>query len=150
MDFAIEKTLKNSSNTFELGAKLAEALKNDPALVLLSGELGAGKTTFAQGFLQYFLGKNAEILSPTYSYLNTYMAKNLQLFHFDLYRIENEEEIFELGLEDFLFNNEAMRLVEWPQRAPYLEGMAQVKIHLFTKASARSAQIFSKNVLKLA
>ncbi len=84
--------------------------------ILLNGDLGAGKTTFTK-FLAEALGVTEVVTSPTFNIVKVYNAKNFKLYHFDLYRLENYDELQEIGAEDILFKNEKdVILVEWPYK----------------------------------
>jgi len=103
-----------------LGA-LAAALAARAApgdVILLKGDLGSGKTTFARAFIRS-LGVAEDVPSPTFTLLQTYEAARgnelLSLYHFDLYRLEDEEDLRELGLEDAL--DAGISLIEWPEVA---------------------------------
>jgi len=88
-------------------------------LVLLKGPLGAGKTTFVKGILHALMGTEpSSVQSPTYSYVHPYQG-TVPIFHFDLYRLENEETFFGLDLDAY-FSVEGIALIEWPERVPSL------------------------------
>lgn len=131
--------LATERETQRLGTLLAKTYKNNPALILLSGDLGAGKTTLAQAFINCLLPSDQLVASPSYSYCNTYDA-NPRIHHFDLYRIENTNTIEELGLLEQLYDNTALRLVEWPERMPELIQSAQAHIFL-EHAPCRRARV---------
>jgi tRNA threonylcarbamoyl adenosine modification protein YjeE len=111
--FVREIALADEAATAALGAKIAAALKPGDA-VALAGDLGAGKTTLARAVLRA-LGVGEDIPSPTFTLVQHYEAPRLNIDHFDLYRIEGEPEVEQLGLEDALLGGAA--LIEWPQRA---------------------------------
>ncbi|MBN2645208.1 MAG: tRNA (adenosine(37)-N6)-threonylcarbamoyltransferase complex ATPase subunit type 1 TsaE [Desulfuromonadaceae bacterium] len=108
--------------TLELGRRLGEHLTGG-ALILLKGELGAGKTCFAAG-LAHGLGvaQDRPITSPTYALMNSYQGR-LPFYHFDLYRLADEDELLELGFDEYFFG-EGVALVEWPERCAQLEANA--------------------------
>jgi tRNA threonylcarbamoyladenosine biosynthesis protein TsaE len=105
-------TLEDEAATAALGARIASALKVGDA-VLISGELGAGKTTLVRGILRA-LGVEDHVPSPTFTLVQAYETARLPVAHFDLYRVESEREIVELGLEESLDSGAA--IVEWPER----------------------------------
>lgn len=121
--------LTSAAKTQELGRFLAQKYGTKPLLILLQGDLGAGKTTLAQGFLKELVGSNVSIQSPTYSYMNHYQGA-LPIYHFDLYRLEDEIELYNLGLEEYLMDETALRLVEWPEHFPSLFAKSHITVHL--------------------
>lgn len=82
-------------------------------IFLLKGNLGAGKTTFTQ-FLLKNLGSKDEVNSPTYSIVNEYNTPKGKIFHFDLYRLKNIEEVYDIGIEEYL-DNAFLCIIEWPE-----------------------------------
>ncbi len=99
----------------ELGAMVARALVA-PALVTLSGELGAGKTTMTQAICRG-LGVTAPVTSPTFALINEYALTTGRVVHCDLYRLDTATEVASLGLDDLLSDPTAIVLIEWPERA---------------------------------
>lgn len=90
---------------------VAELLKHP--LLLLSGDLGAGKTTFTQYLLQE-LGSTDTVCSPTYALVNEYDANGKSVYHFDLYRLNDEAEVDNIGMEEYL-NSGNLCIIEWPE-----------------------------------
>lgn len=82
-------------------------------ILLLKGNLGAGKTTFSQ-FLLKNLGSKDEVSSPTYAIVNEYNSPKGKVFHFDLYRLKNIEEAYDFGIEEYL-DNAFLCIIEWPE-----------------------------------
>lgn len=89
-------------------------LIDSPAIILLEGELGAGKTSFVSRFLEQVTGIG-DVSSPTYSLISEYNTyKGTSVYHLDLYRLENEVELFDLGIEELLAGKYEYIIVEWP------------------------------------
>ena len=82
-------------------------------ILLLKGNLGAGKTTFTQFLLKNF-GSNDEVSSPTYAIVNEYHSPKGNIFHFDLYRMKNINEVYDIGIEEYL-DNAFLCIIEWPE-----------------------------------
>jgi len=99
-----------AEDTFELGKKFGQSVKPGQVICLF-GDLGVGKTVFTQGFAEG-LGIKEAISSPTFTILQVYDEGRMPLYHFDVYRIEDVEEMYEVGFEDY-FDGEGVCLVEW-------------------------------------
>ncbi len=82
-----------------------------PCVIFLKGDLWAGKTTISKYIINELLSKKVDVISPTYTYYNKYD----DVFHFDLYRLQNYDEFFAIWGEDILDNNEWIILIEWPE-----------------------------------
>jgi len=106
--------LEGELATQALGEKLAK-LCLPPLIIYLSGELGSGKTTFARGFIRSF-GYTGSVKSPTFSLVETYTFGQVTLHHFDLYRLKDPFELEYLDMRDLSTEEEAICLIEWPQR----------------------------------
>jgi tRNA threonylcarbamoyladenosine biosynthesis protein TsaE len=123
----VEIFLADESATNAVGARLA-ALLRPGDLVLLDGDLGAGKTALARAVIRALTGDpRLEVPSPTFALVQPYEAAGIPIIHADLYRLASEREIDELGFFD---NPDAIVLVEWPARAPSLSEMATLRIKL--------------------
>ncbi len=132
-----EFTLLDELKTQKLGNFISKlASKGD--CFLLFGDLGAGKTTFARGFINEKMGFDDEIPSPTFTILQTYENDDFHINHFDLYRIENKEEIWELGWEEI---QNSISLIEWPQRAENYIPKQRIEISIKFNAAHRIANI---------
>lgn len=114
----VKLTSESAARTHQLGALLG-ALLRPGDVVLLDGPLGAGKTALTQG-IGAGLGVAGAINSPTFTLLKEYMGR-LPLYHFDLYRIEDPEELFTLGFEDY-FGGDGVCVVEWADRGVAADG----------------------------
>lgn len=116
----IKEVITNSAEqTEEVGRELAEMLKNDPKLpsfIALYGDLGVGKTAFVRGFTSVF-SPNALVRSPTFALVNEYPSTERRLFHFDMYRITDEDDLYSIGYYDYL--EDGICLVEWSENIPY-------------------------------
>ena len=127
--------LNSTEDTELLGARFSTVLT--PGCVLyLYGELGTGKTTLARGLLRG-LGHLGIVKSPTFTLLENYQLRDWSLFHWDLYRLEDPEELEYLGLRDQL-DGEAIILVEWPERGEGKLPAADVKVTLSYYGEQRS------------
>ncbi|MBQ1371328.1 MAG: tRNA (adenosine(37)-N6)-threonylcarbamoyltransferase complex ATPase subunit type 1 TsaE [Oscillospiraceae bacterium] len=102
----------SAAETEQLGAKLAALLQGGD-IVAYRGDLGAGKTAFTRG-LARGLGITEPVTSPTYTLVNEYLTGRLPLFHFDMYRLRDAEDLFDLGWEDYL-NRGGVCAVEWSE-----------------------------------
>lgn len=103
----------SAEETERLGQRLGETLRGGEVVAYL-GELGAGKTAFTRG-LARGLGIPMRVTSPTYTIVNEYTGGRLPLFHFDMYRLGSEEELFDIGWEDYLARG-AVCVVEWSEK----------------------------------
>ena len=107
----IEET-HSAEETFLLGKRLGEGVQAG-AVYALNGDLGVGKTVFTQGFAAG-LGIREPVNSPTFTILQIYEEGRIPLYHFDVYRIGDPEEMFEIGFEDYLYG-EGVCLIEWAE-----------------------------------
>ena len=98
-------------------------------VIAFSGELGAGKTTFIQAICRN-LGIEVEVNSPTFSLVNEYFTpEGDSIFHFDLYRIESPEELFDMGYEEYFYSG-SLCLIEWPEKAKMLIPENALWVHI--------------------
>jgi len=99
----------NEDETKAIGFNLASKL-NKKDIVILTGDLGSGKTKFTEGFLSYF-GLEDEISSPTFTIVNEYSKNDVNIYHFDVYRLEDLDEFYAIGGTDYFDNG--ICLIEW-------------------------------------
>lgn len=143
--------LNGAEETEAFGAALWRALPQK-CLVFLYGDLGAGKTTLVRGLLRAAGYRNA-VKSPTYSLVEEYDLAGRRLFHFDLYRLKDPEELEWMGMEDYL-RQTALCFVEWPQMGKGFLPDADLEIRLDHLGDSRAIEINAlragaKNSLKL-
>ena len=148
-----ELLIKNEKEMLDFGKKIAAELKSGDVLCLY-GDLGAGKTTITKGVAQYF-GIKKRITSPTFTIFNVYKLstdnynpdqqikseenkKPKLLVHVDAYRVKDEEELLEIGAEDYLGDSETICVVEWAEKIPgLLKNKKRVEVHIEHTATGR-------------
>jgi tRNA threonylcarbamoyladenosine biosynthesis protein TsaE len=129
--------LADDDATEALGAALAERVNN--GVVWLQGDLGAGKTTLVRGWLRA-LGHVGAVKSPTYTIVEPYRVDDRPIYHFDLYRLADAEELEMIGGRDY-FDENALCLVEWPQRAGAALPKPTLVVTLTPSAGGREATL---------
>lgn len=141
----IEISLPTEQSTLLLGQKLASIILHLSSFTLhLHGDLGAGKTTFSRGFLQQ-LGHHGHVKSPTYTLVEQYHLPPFDVFHFDLYRLSDPEELEYLGIRDY-FGSNTIRLIEWPEKAVGFLSQPDIKLELFYQDKGRIAKFTAYSV----
>lgn len=152
--------LANEDATVAMGRMLASVVKQDllqGVVVYLSGDLGAGKTTLTRGFVQG-MGHKGNVKSPTYTLVEPYEFEHWQVYHFDLYRLADPEELEFMGIRDY-FNEKSCCFVEWPEKGHGMLEKADLVIHLaysgeqrvisFSEPSEKGAQLLAHLQLKI-
>ena len=126
----LEKRLKTRTvrGTLALGQTIYELMLPAPRLVILRGDLGAGKTTLVKGIAQAIGVDPDEVTSPTFTLVHEYRGRKQTLYHLDLYRLEREEELLALGLEEMEAAPDALMLVEWGEKFPSLMARARGQV----------------------
>ena len=130
MNFDREKRLRTRSEagTLGLGELLTELLL-PPKLILLRGDLGAGKTTLVKGVAEALGGTDPDgVTSPTFTLVHEYKGRRTRIFHLDLYRIETEAELQHIGIWEIADAGDALVFVEWGDRFPALVARADAEI----------------------
>jgi len=119
----------SAEETIALGRKLA-ALLRPPKIVLLRGDLGAGKTTLVKGIAGGFQAASEEdVTSPTFTLVHEYRGPEASLYHIDLYRVDTPRQLETLGLDDLISDNSVL-LIEWGEKFPRFERERDVEIAL--------------------
>lgn len=127
MDYSKTYISKNEKETELAALKLAETLKTGD-IITLDGDLGAGKTVFTKGICKYFNVKDS-VTSPTYTIVNEYYG-DIKIYHFDIYRLSEEEELYNIGFFDYL-EDDAISIVEWSENIPEaFEGYNIIKVEI--------------------
>jgi tRNA threonylcarbamoyladenosine biosynthesis protein TsaE len=135
---SLDIKLPDPATTEALGGALARGI--GPGRVLhLSGELGTGKTTLVRGLLRA-LGHAGRVKSPTYTLVEPYELSSLHFYHFDFYRLKNQEEWTQGGFREY-FNADCACAVEWPERAAGLLAPPDVKVNLGFDRDGRRAVV---------
>jgi tRNA threonylcarbamoyladenosine biosynthesis protein TsaE len=114
-----EKRFKTRSEagTLAMGERVAEMLLPAPKLIVLRGDLGAGKTTLVKGIAASLgAAETEDVTSPTFTLVHEYVGAKVRLYHLDLYRLETERELLTLGLEEMADGPDALVLVEWGEK----------------------------------
>jgi tRNA threonylcarbamoyladenosine biosynthesis protein TsaE len=130
--------LEDTAATEQFGAALLPYLP-EKSLIFLHGELGAGKTTLVRGLLRS-AGIKGTIKSPTYAVIEEYSANHRIIFHFDLYRLADPQELEWMGIDDYLMQS-ALCLIEWPCRGKGVLPQADISITLSHQNEGRLIQI---------
>jgi tRNA threonylcarbamoyladenosine biosynthesis protein TsaE len=131
-----KELLTNSPEETEaFGAEVGRYVSEDesaPKFIALYGDLGVGKTAFVRG-LASVIAPDSIVRSPTFALVNEYRAKNSSLFHFDMYRINDEDELYSIGFYDYL--DRGVCVTEWSENIPYALPESYIKIEI-SKTSA--------------
>ena len=133
--------IPNEAAMMAFGGKVADELPNG-GIVLLKGNLGAGKTTLVRGLLRH-LGHQGIVKSPTYTLVEPYNLKGREVYHFDLYRLGDPEELEYMGGRDY-WESGALCLIEWPEQAKGYLPEADLTINIEYQENGREISITKK------
>ncbi|WP_018692137.1 tRNA (adenosine(37)-N6)-threonylcarbamoyltransferase complex ATPase subunit type 1 TsaE [Algicola sagamiensis] len=136
-----EKYLENETATVALGKQLSSACQSG-IVIFLYGDLGAGKTTLSRGFIQG-LGHVGAVKSPTYTLVEPYDIQGLQIYHFDLYRLADPDELEFMGIRDY-FEPGNLCLLEWPDKGGDLIPQPDLMVTMNYQGEKRVADIEAK------
>jgi tRNA threonylcarbamoyladenosine biosynthesis protein TsaE len=137
--------INTEKQMINFGKEFAKTLHGGD-IVLLEGDLGAGKTTLTKGVAEYF-GVKKKITSPTFTLMNVYQIKNhkskiINLVHIDTYRLDDEKKLIEIGVEDYLGAADTVCLIEWPEKLKnLLRGKKIIKIKIEHLDKGRKIEI---------
>ena len=134
--------LENEAATVDMGGVLARLVQQG-AVIFLHGDLGAGKTTLTRGIVQG-LGHTGKVKSPTYTLVEPYELEHCSVYHFDLYRLADPEELEFMGIRDY-FENNSVCLIEWPEKGAGMLAQADLEITMKYDDSARQITIIANN-----
>ena len=137
-----ESFLADEAATVSIGSKLASCIDSG-AVIFLHGDLGAGKTTLTRGVVQGF-GHTGKVKSPTYTLVEPYELAQQNIYHFDLYRLADPEELEFMGIRDY-FENNSVCLIEWPEKGAGMLAQADLEITMKYDDSARQITIIANN-----
>lgn len=140
--------LADETATIAMGKRIADIVKSDlnqGIVVYLNGDLGAGKTTLTRGFVQG-MGHNGNVKSPTYTLVEPYELQDWQVYHFDLYRLADPEELEYMGIRDY-FNSRSCSFIEWPEKGQGMIAAADLVIDLAYHDEQRSITIKSATAI---
>jgi len=135
--FELTFVCTNEKQTQQLGCDIAR-ISQQGDVFALKGTLGVGKSVLARAFIQFLCG-NIEVPSPTFTLVQMYDTPSFCIYHFDLYRLKSPEEIFELGIEEAMY--EGVCLIEWPEKMGGYLPQKAISIEIIPNNSERQIKI---------
>jgi len=127
---SVEYITRSADETIRLGRDLASELKH-LRMVILHGDLGAGKTTLVKGIAEGLnAGSQDDVTSPTFTLIHEYRGPDVTLYHVDLYRIDTERELATLGLDELFASEGNLVVIEWGEKFPRLVGECDAEIRI--------------------
>lgn len=133
---------KNGKETIQFAQELAKKVQNG-GLICLYGDLGSGKTTFTKGIANFFDLPDFSIKSPTYTYIREYNAKGKKIFHIDLYRLENLDQLLWQEISELLEDEKNIIIIEWADKMEEYLPANRLEVH-FKYLDENSREIITK------
>lgn len=125
----MQYVINSQDEMVSLGRDISKTLKpND--VIAMYGDLGSGKTFLARAIIRAICGEDVVVSSPTFNILQTYAVSNYSIYHYDLYRLRFQEEIYELGIEDALNRN--ITIIEWPEIIDGILPVSRININIIS------------------
>lgn len=140
----LELEIADEGEMTALGCQLA-AMRIPGMIIHLNGDLGMGKTTIARGFIRA-LGHSGAVKSPTYTLVEPYEFADVTVYHFDLYRLGDPEELEYIGMRDYL-HDASVCLIEWPERGAGFLPPADLVINIERQGRGRKITLLARSVL---
>lgn len=141
----MHKLINDEAEMLAFAAEIAKTL-SVPHVIFLHGDLGAGKTTFTRGLLQA-LGHKGNVKSPTFTLVEPYQLEGLNVYHFDLYRIADPDELELIGIRDYVSDN-AICIFEWPEKAEGLLPKPDVDLYIDIEGTKRSVNVVNNTTIR--
>ncbi len=136
--------IPNEKEMMQLGGRIADQFPQG-GTVLLNGDLGAGKTTLVRGLLRH-LGFEGIVKSPTYTLVEPYQLDGRMIYHFDLYRLGDPEELEYIGGRDY-WNSDALCLIEWPEQAADFLPKADLDLNIIYQIDGRIVEYNKESII---
>lgn len=136
----------SEAETAQIAARLAKITKRGD-IWALNGTLGIGKSVFARAFIQFLTRSQEDVPSPTFTLVQSYYTDAFDIFHYDLYRLKEAIEIFELGVEEAFY--EGVSLVEWPEKMGSLAPRNMWQVEFVAQGEARKITVHSTDEEKI-
>ncbi len=134
--------LPGPEQTVKLGKQLSNAIE-PPCIIYLVGDLGAGKTTLSRGIIQGF-GFNGAVKSPTYTLVEPYELDKVNIYHFDLYRLADPEELEYIGIREY-FDDNSICIIEWPEKGAQWLAEPDLVVNMIHDNEQRRVELQAKS-----
>ena len=130
MKIILEKITNSTEETIAIGELLADMLKDRKGtFIAMFGDLGTGKTAFVRGFCSA-ISPHDKVFSPTFAIINEYVGGCIPIYHFDVYRISDDDDLYSTGFYEYLEREDGIILCEWSENIPYALPDNRIEIHL--------------------